>query len=231
MTAGDRPFVGEAIRSIREQTEPCDIIVVVETSNNWIEDVMGDCPEARILRIPMSPPGPTRNAAVAEAKTEFIAFLDADDVWLPTKTAAQLAFLRSHDADFVGVDHLLMREDGTVFAYGTAKYTPMPSAWMIRRDFMLKFPFRDKSIYDRATDSGIWWDDTENSTTRYRIPEPLIKYRVRDVSVSSAHASKQKKLRYANISKLPLARPLLLVGSYILHQLNRRPYYVHFNGA
>jgi glycosyltransferase involved in cell wall biosynthesis len=225
MTLGDRPYIAEAVRSIRNQTEPCEIIVVVETSNDWIDEVLAGMSEVRIMRIPMSPPGPTRNAAVAEAKTEFVAFLDADDVWLPVKTAKQLAFLRKHNADFVGVDHILMREDGTLFAYGTAKYTPMPSAWMIRRDFMRRFPFRDTTVHGQSTDSGMWWEDTRD-TARHRIPEPLIKYRVRSVSVSTTRTSKARKLRYANMSKIPFVRPLLFVGSYIIHYINRRPYYV-----
>jgi glycosyltransferase involved in cell wall biosynthesis len=227
MTLGDRPFVREAVQSIRDQTEPCEIIVVVEESNDWIETTLAGIPNIRIMRIPFSPPGPTRNAAVAEARTEFVAFLDADDVWLPNKTAVQLEFLRKRKADFVGVDHTLMREDGTVFAYGTAKYIPMPSSWMVRRDFMLRFPFRDK-FGGKSTDDAMWWRDTEKKTERHRIAEHLVKYRVRTVSVSSEHWSKQKKLRFANMSRVPLARPLLLVGSYVVHFINRRTHYVPF---
>jgi glycosyltransferase involved in cell wall biosynthesis len=226
MTLGDRPFVREAVQSVKDQTAPCEIIVVVEKSNDWIEATLAGIPGIRIMRIPLSPPGPTRNVAVAEAKTEFIAFLDADDVWLPNKTAVQLEFLRRRKADFVGVDHTLMREDGTVFAYGTAKYIPMPSGWMVRRDFMLRFPFRDK-FGGESADTAIWWRDTEE-TERHRIARHLVNYRVRTVSVSTDHVSKKKKLRVANMSRLPLARPLLLAASYVLHFVNRRTHYVPF---
>lgn len=229
MTNGDRPFIGEAVRSVLEQTEPCDVIVIVETSNDWIEEILAGTSEVRILRLPMSPPGPTRNAAVAAAKTEFVAFLDADDAWLPTKTAKQLAFLRIHNADFVGVDHILMREDGIVFAYGTAKFVPMPSAWMVRRDYMLRFPFGNAGSDSPKTEDGTWWTDPQNTTIKHRIAEPLIKYRVRNVSQSSKRTIKRRKLRFAKLSRIPFARPLLLIGSYIVHQINRRTYYVpHF---
>ena len=226
MTDGDRPFIAEAVRSVREQTEPCDIIVVVQTSNDWIDNILSDAPEVRILRIPLSPPGITRNEAVALAKTEFVAFLDADDAWLPTKTAKQLAFLRSHNADFVGVDHILMREDGTLFAYGTAKFVPMPSAWMVRREYMKRLPFGPEGKHSPRTEDGTWWTLPDNTSAKHRIAEPLIRYRVRNLSQSTKRTVKERKLRFANLSKLPLVRPLLLIGSYVVHRFNRRDHYL-----
>ena len=222
MMNSDRPFVREAVLSIHGQSEPCDVIVVVEKSNDWIEQTLSGIPEVRILRCPLSQCGTTRNAGVAEARTEYVAFLDADDVWMPTKTAIQLAFLRSHSADFVGVDHILMREDGTLFAYGMAKYIPMPSAWMVRRDYMLHYPFSDEPV----SEDWVWWLDPHNSTTKHRIAEPLIRYRVRNVSLSSTHSTKRRKLLFANLSRMPVARPLLLLGSYIVRHFHRRTFYV-----
>jgi glycosyltransferase involved in cell wall biosynthesis len=226
MTNGDRPFIDEAVRSAQSQTERCDIIVVVQTSNDWIDGILAASPDVRILRMPLSPPGIARNAAIAAATTEFVAFLDADDAWLPTKTAKQLEFLRSHKADFVGVDHILMREDGVIFAYGTAKFVPMPSAWMVRRDYMLRLPFGDEGSDSPKTEDGTWWTHPQNTTIKHRIAEPLIKYRVRNVSQSTKRTVKRRKLRFAKLSRIPLARPLLLAGSYLVHQFNRRTYYV-----
>lgn len=46
-----------------------------------------------------------RNAAIAMARGEFIAFLDADDIWMPDKLALQMAaFERNPDAAFVYAD-------------------------------------------------------------------------------------------------------------------------------
>ncbi len=223
MTDAERPFLNETIQSVRNQTVPCEIIVVVLESNSWIDEVAKAFPELRILRRPPGWPGAARNSGVQAATTEFVAFLDGDDVWLPAKTEKQVAFLNSGHRDFVGVDHMLMTEQGQVYAYALARHLPMPSTWMIRRDIMARHPF-DQDLGE--AEDGAWWLSTWNSVAKYRLPEPLIKYRVRGLSLSTTHPSKQRKLAFARFSKLPMARWPLLAATYILHQLARRPYYV-----
>ena len=42
-----------------------------------------------------------RNTGILAARREWLAFLDADDVWLPNYLAVQLAYLREHAVDMV----------------------------------------------------------------------------------------------------------------------------------
>jgi glycosyltransferase involved in cell wall biosynthesis len=101
MTDAERPFLSETLQSVRNQTVPCEIIVVVLESNSWIDEVAEGFPGLRILRRPPGWPGAARNSGVEAATTEFVAFLDGDDVWLPKKTEKQVAFLKSGHRDFV----------------------------------------------------------------------------------------------------------------------------------
>src|SRR5213080_1671301 len=48
--------------------------------------------------------GAARNEGLRAAQGEFIAFLDADDLWLPNYLEEQLKFIRANDFDLVCAD-------------------------------------------------------------------------------------------------------------------------------
>jgi len=227
MSDAERPFLIETLQSVRNQTVLCETIVVVLESNAWIDEVSEALPGLRVVRRPPGWAGAARNSGVEAATTEFIAFLDGDDVWLPTKTEKQVALMKSGHRDFVAVDHMLTREEGEVYAYGLALHIPMTSAWMVRRDTIISHPF-DPDM--RHGEDGAWWLSTWNSVRKYRLPEPLIKYRVRRLSLSTGSPGKRRKLAFARLSTLPLTRWLLLAATYMLHRLSRRTYYAPVKG-
>ena len=228
MTDAERPFLRETLQSVCDQTVPCETIVVVRESNTWVDEFAAEFPSLRILRRSPGWAGAARNSGTAAATTEFVAFLDGDDVWRPAKTQRQVAFLRADRRDFAAVDHMLMTEDGKVFAYALARHLPMPSAWMVRREVMLRYPF-DPDVPHGREDSA-WWLATWNTVAKFRLPEPLIRYRVRNQSTSLTAPSKRRKLAISKLSAVPTARPLLLTATYMLHRLNRRLGYVPAKG-
>jgi glycosyltransferase involved in cell wall biosynthesis len=223
MTDAERPFLQETLQSVQNQTLPCEMIVIVLESNTWIDDLAAEFPHLQVMRRPLAWLGAVRNTGIAAVKTEFVAFLDGDDVWLPTKTKRQVDFLRDGRRDFVAVDHILMTEEGKPFAYGLARYLPMPSSWMVRRETMLRFSFDPNAA---TNEDGLWWLSTWSTVRKFRLPEPLIRYRVRSQSLSTTTPSKRRKLAISKLSGLPMARPLLLAATYGLNRLYRRPDYV-----
>ena len=70
----------------------------------------------RVLRQQNAGPAAARNLALSQAKGSLIAFIDADDVWLPGKLSAQVGYLQSHpevNVVFGGFRRWLAQPDGS----------------------------------------------------------------------------------------------------------------------
>lgn len=91
-------FVGEAICSVLEQTYPdLECIVVDDGSTDSTGEAIRQFKDARYVRQENAGVSSARNRGVTEATGELIAFLDADDVWLPEKLANQVDALTASD--------------------------------------------------------------------------------------------------------------------------------------
>ena len=120
-----------AIESVRAQTEaPAEILVVDDGSSDETAAVARSL-GARVMSQPNAGVARARNRLLAELESPWLAFLDADDVWLPDKLAS---IRRAHEtcprADFLISDVRCRAQDGalatpSVFA-GTAQFAAMP---------------------------------------------------------------------------------------------------------
>ena len=96
-------FIGQAIESVLLQHEAAagfelDVIVV----DNASTDATCDCVQrdfgskVRLVHEPKPGAACARNTGIAAATGSLLAFLDADDLWLPGKLAEQCAALTAH---------------------------------------------------------------------------------------------------------------------------------------
>jgi GT2 family glycosyltransferase len=94
-------YVAAAIESVLGQTVPPDEVVVVDdgSTDGTAAVVAGYAGRGvRYIHQANAGAGAARNRGIRETRGELIAFLDADDCWLPDKLERQLAHLRRYPA-------------------------------------------------------------------------------------------------------------------------------------
>jgi glycosyltransferase involved in cell wall biosynthesis len=95
-TYNRRALVSRAIESVLAQTVPVNEIIVVDdgSTDGTAEAVQSQFgPRVMVLRQANGGVSAARNHGIHAARGEWIAFLDSDDSWLPTKIALQLQAL------------------------------------------------------------------------------------------------------------------------------------------
>jgi GT2 family glycosyltransferase len=93
-------LIGAALRSVYSQTFPdFEVIVVDDGSEDQTALTTALAPwsdRIQFVRQQNGGPASARNTAIARASGRLIAFLDADDEWLPEKLARQVAYFANH---------------------------------------------------------------------------------------------------------------------------------------
>jgi glycosyltransferase involved in cell wall biosynthesis len=137
-----------------------------------------------------------KNIGIRQARGRLIAFLDADDLWLPTKLEKQLALLKANPA--VGVVYSrrsLMDESGRPLEYEQpALFRGKVLEAMFRNNFICfssaivhRRVFKHLGLFDEslalAIDYEFWLRVTSSYAFDY-VDEPLVQYRTGHASLS-----------------------------------------------
>jgi len=143
-------FIAQAVESALQQGVPQQIIVVNDGSVDDTSDIVrsyGDSVE--LIEQANGGVSSARNRGIAAARGEFVAFLDADDVWLPGKLSQQLALFAADPAlGTVICDEVHVTDDGEIVrpsflasrrCHGDlpiqAARLAKPVSWLVRESF------------------------------------------------------------------------------------------------
>ncbi len=136
-----------------------------------------------------------RNYGTRRAEGRYLAFLDADDVWLPEKLERQLAFIRKKDAAFVFTSY----EFGDEEAKSTGKVVHAPESLVYKQALSRTVIFTSTTLFDtrkiparllqmppvKSEDTATWWQILRNGYTAYGLDQVLAIYRRPARSLSS----------------------------------------------
>jgi glycosyltransferase involved in cell wall biosynthesis len=196
-------FVPDAVESVLAQTySTLEVIVVDDGSTDDTQEVLknrfGD--RIRILYQENKGLPAARNTGIRNATGEFVALLDADDWWLPTKLEKQMAVMEREPA--VGVVYCgslrVNLETGSSYetpcrpdVRGDVRQKLLysncvagsASAALIRRELFDKAGLFDETL--KSAEDWDMWIRLSRHTHFDFVPELLIRYRLHNCQMSS----------------------------------------------
>ena len=141
--------VVEAIESALAQTHPpLEVIVVDDGSTDDTAERVGRLRDARVryLRRPHAGVSAARNAGIAAATGDLVAFLDSDDLWKPDKAEAEIAALARYPSAG-GVFSDLEKVDGATFVPSFMRRTRVFSRLLAERAYREGLLLSPRALY------------------------------------------------------------------------------------
>lgn len=110
------PYISSSIQSVINQTyNNWELIIVDDCSTDNTEDVLSEIKDERIRFFKNeknSGAAVSRNKALREAKGQWVAFLDSDDLWMPDKLEKQIRFMMDNGYSFSYTNYKEIDTDG-----------------------------------------------------------------------------------------------------------------------
>ena len=201
-------FIAESIDSVKAQTYANWELIII---NDGSTDATGKIAEwhqsqdnrVKVIHQANKKLGAARNAGIKKATGDWIAFLDADDIWLPGKLEQQLHLAADKpDVGLIFTDGVIFYSNTEIIApYGTVygtftgtemyklqytgNYIPVLSV-LIKREHIETLGWQDESPYlYGCEDWDYWLRLCLKNVTFYGMQEKLFRYRRHSANMSN----------------------------------------------
>ena len=203
-------YIGAAIQSVIEQTySNWELLIVDDCSSDNTDDVVSRYTDTRIRYLKNDTnlgAALSRNYALREARGEWIAFLDSDDIWMPAKLEKQISFMTQHGYVLSYHEYEKINENGKSLGIYVSAPEFVNKKRMYRYDYIGHLTMMYSSAYfgliqikniSKNNDYAIRLQLYKHAgTCGYLLPDNLAKYRVREKSISHDKLIKKIKSHY-----------------------------------
>jgi len=210
-TYNSAQYICETLDSVLAQTyKDYEIIVVDDGSTDNTREVLKPyMSKIKYIYKENGGPASARNVGIKNARGEYIAFLDSDDIWLPEKLEKQIEYLQSNpDIALVYSDCIRFNENGVCQRKSNVYHLRegyiffkllegnfiTTSTVIVRRECLDKVGYFDEELDDlkHSEDYDLWLRISRSFKIGY-IREPLVKYRVRESGLNRSNIDRAYK--------------------------------------
>ena len=214
-------FIGETIESVLDQTyQNWEMIIVDDCSTDNSRDIVKkyEAKESRIKLIELEKnfggPARPRNVGLDISKGDYLAFLDADDVWLKNKLQVQINEMLVNNLDFTStdskfiddnsIDTIINKHKIIIFFKKIKRKATLSdvikgsfistSSAIVSKNFISKFD--ENKDFIGVEDMYLWMKILNKKNVRYKyIRDKLIKYRVSSTSLSERGVNQKQAIK------------------------------------
>lgn len=206
-------YIGACLKSVLDQSfSDFEILVIDDGSTDNTREVVARFKDPRISyewQANSGRPSVPRNRGIELSRGDYIAFLDSDDLWLPSKLEKQMAVAKRHpeaaliyclarqfdetgDKDLVSPYRL--KRSGSVYPF-LLFYSFIPALTVLvqRRHLAQVGVFDTRPEFKAVEDYELWLRMAARYPVRF-VPEVLAKYRIHGSNISADKFAEFDKL-------------------------------------